>query len=906
MTAKTAAPWVRTRLRTAPGAACALGLLVLLTAFLAAALPRGTDAYEDRGLRHTVASAAPENTVLRLAAAPPPPEDPGAVGPRRLAEDVQRSYDTLRAPLRVDRDQSAYGLRTTDKVIADSPLDSWLARPEGLPPRLMLATRSALADHARLTAGRLPSAKPSGAATAQAAVTAATAKALHIKPGSVLHLPGAHSGEVTVTVTGIVEPLKPSASYWATASVLHQPQLVPQVPGQPDAPRYWYAGLLVGDESAATLLNTAGAPELYADIAPDTAAMTARGLAALTASVAAVEGGPTLAEIRGQLGGEAVVNTQLDAVFAQFSAVRDSIGPVVAVASFGTATVAGVVLLMAGGLATARRGAELTLLRARGGSLRGIGARLAAETAVVVLPAAALGLGLAVLVIRSGRLGPALLAVAVVAAVSTLALPVRAMLAHRTVRSAADRADLVRVRPSRRRTVAELTLLVLAVGAVVALRRRSTEAGSDSLVSSAPVLVGVISALVLVRLYPLPLRWAARPAARLRGTVGFLSLARAGRAPGGGVLPLLALLTALTTAAFGGSVLAGVADARDRAALYTTGADARIETAALLPKDLPGRVAKVAGVSLAVPARIDYSVDTPYGDRITVVGAEPGAYARLADRTGLGPFAPGDLTAGAKGAALPALASPRVAAGLGRGPRDVVVAGYRLTVRVVAVRAHTPAVPRGDFLLVDSAALGAKAPTALLVDGKDVDAARLRRVVKTSSAGSTSAPTVQLLSETRARLVDSPLQTGAERVYTAAVAAGAGYAALALMLSLLRGAPERSALLARLRTMGLTRRQGRRLLVLESLPQAVLAAVGGALTGWAAIELLAPGVNLTGLALAASPAQAVAAGGLRTDALSLLVPAGCVVVLTTAVAATQAWWTSRRGSVTELRAGDAR
>jgi putative ABC transport system permease protein len=99
----------------------------------------------------------------------------------------------------------------------------------------------------------------------------------------------------------------------------------------------------------------------------------------------------------------------------------------------------------------------------------------------------------------------------------------------------------------------------------------------DQLVAMAPVLVGVIAALVLVRLYPLPLRWLARPAGRLRGAVGHLSLARAGRTSVSAVLPLLALLTALTTAAFGGSVLAGVADARDRAAVLTLGADARVE-----------------------------------------------------------------------------------------------------------------------------------------------------------------------------------------------------------------------------------------------------------------------------------------------------------------------------------------
>ncbi|MEK8170845.1 ABC transporter permease [Streptomyces sp. M19] len=100
---------------------------------------------------------------------------------------------------------------------------------------------------------------------------------------------------------------------------------------------------------------------------------------------------------------------------------------------------------------------------------------------------------------------------------------------------------------------------------------------------------------------------------------------------------------------------------------------------------------------------------------------------------------------------------------------------------------------------------------------------------------------VEVRAERRAALADSPMQTGAERLYAVAVGAGAGYAALALLLSLLRTAPERAALLARLRTLGMTARQGRRLLVLEALPQALLAACGGALVGYAAIRLISPG-----------------------------------------------------------------
>ena len=117
--------------------------------------------------------------------------------------------------------------------------------------------------------------------------------------------------------------------------------------------------------------------------------------------------------------------------------------------------------------------------------------------------------------------------------------------------------------------------------------------------------------------------------------------------------------------------------------------------------------------------------------------------------------------------------------------------------------------------------------------------------------------------------------------------------------------PERTALLARLRTMGLTRTQGRRLLILESLPQAVLAAAGGTLTGWATIRLLSPGIDLTTIALASGRPPTTDAV-LRTDTMSLLVPATAIVLVTVGVAGVQAWWTGRRGAVAELRAGDAR
>ncbi|MFB6786609.1 FtsX-like permease family protein [Streptomyces olivaceus] len=907
------APWVRTRLRTAPGAAWALAVLVALTACLAAAFPRALDRYADAGLDRALTQARPDRTSVLVTAPQPDPalsarERAESMRPERLAGRYGKVLAAVEgAPLPVDRARSAYGVRTTEGLPVPEP---WLPQPSGLPAQFYLAAQAGLGDHAEIGSGRLPRATggPVTVATGalEAAVTVETARALRIKVGSVLHVPGVERAPFTVRVTGVLAPRDPDGAYWSAQPVLRKPSLM-RVPGPPgaDHQHYWLGALLLAPEAGPALLGTAGTPVRYWQAAPDTGALHAHDLSALTSAVAALESGPGLREVRAGVDPAADVSTDLDEVFAAFGELRSGIGPLVSVAAVGAGTVAGVVLLMAGGLAADRRRAELALLRARGASLRGVAGRLLAETSVVALPAGALGLAAALLALPGARPAPAVGAAVAVTAAACAALPLRAAVAHRAVRVHGGRRDVASARPSRRRTVAELTAVALALGAVETLRRSGASGGAGDLVSAAPVLVGVIAALVLVRLYPLPLRRLARPAGRLRGAVGHLALARAGRTPVSAVLPLLALLTALTTAAFGGSVLAGVADARDQAAVRVVGADARVQgTDGPLPDGVSDRVGRASGVREVAEVGLTDQANAGDGkQKVPLAGVDPGAYAGLAARTGLGAF-DGDALEGHGGGAgqpLPALASPAVAERFGTGPFSVRTGdGTSLTVRIALVRAFTPAVSGDDFLVVDRAGLSAEAarPSLLLVTGAPLDAGALRRAA--GDAGS-----VLLRSAERGRYVDSPLQSGAERVYAVAVAAGAGYAVLALLLSLLRAAPERAALLARLRTMGLTRAQGRRLLVLESLPQAVLAAAGGALTGWATVRLLAPGIDLTTIALATASSP-VGRAGLRTDPWSLALPAVAVLVVAVGVAGVQAWWSGRHGSVTELRAGDAR
>ncbi|MER6473462.1 FtsX-like permease family protein [Streptomyces collinus] len=895
-----AAPWVRTRLRAAPGAAAALALLVALTACLAGALPRAVDRYEDTGLRHALDQARPDHTTVQASATVP---DYGSGGetpdvlfsPEVLRRKFGELMPVIDGSVPVDRAQSAYGVTTQE---GSAVTDPWLPRPTGLAAKVTLVAQSGLAAHARVLDGRLPRAPGRVAANTsktEAAVSAATARTLHIKVGSVLHVPR-FTGSLAVRITGILAPRDPAGAYWSTVPLLRTPALerLPD-PGPPQT--YWHGALLLPQEATLTVLGS-DHPVRYWNFAPRPGSRRAHDLDRLRSAVASLESGPGLRRARSLTDPDLEVSTGLDDVVTAFSRLRSGVSPLVAVAAAGTATVAVVVLFMAGGLAADRRRTELALLRARGASLPGLTGRLLAETAVVAVPAGAAGLTAALVLLPGARVGPAVAAGVAVTLTACAALPLHAVLAHRSVRLTGPREDLAAARPSRRRTVAELTLLALAAGAVATLRGRGTSAGQ--LVCLAPVLTGVIAALLLLRLYPLPLRRLARPAGRLRGAVAPLSLARAGRTSASAVLPLLALLTALTTAAFGGSVLAGVADARDHAALYSVGADARLDSATPLPAGLPARAAALPGVRGVTAVSIAYQARPDDGaDAVPLVGVDPDGYGRLSAGTGLGAFPAGQLR---RADPLPALASPSVARTYGTlHPVTVRLDdGSTVTVRISAVRDTTPAVPGADFLVVDRAGLPAAAsrPTSLLLNGAHVDTAALRRAAP-------AAATVRVRADERARYADSPLQTGAGHVYTAAVAAGAGFAVLALLLALLRAAPERAALLARLRTMGLTRAQGRRLLILESLPQALLAALGGALTGWAAIRLLSPGIDLTTVALATARTSADPAV-LRPEPWSLTLPAVTVVLLAVGIAALQAWWTGRRGSVRELRAGEGR
>ncbi|MHA6758402.1 FtsX-like permease family protein [Streptacidiphilus sp. PAMC 29251] len=499
----------------------------------------------------------------------------------------------------------------------------------------------------------------------------------------------------------------------------------------------------------------------------------------------------------------------------------------------------------------------------------------------------------------------------------TAAVPLRGVLGHRRLRPGGRGADLLTARPSRRRTVAELSVLVVAGAAVTAVRRQglSSGGGVDPLLSGAPLLLGLAGALLLVRAYPWPLRALARPSARRGGPVGFLGLARAGRgSAGAALLPLLALLLALSVAAFGAEILGGVSAGREQAALLQTGADAQVAGSfAPLPTALVDAVRRSPGVGSVLALR--HSANEPLNDQgpganFDLYGIDPAPYLRLSQQDGAGGFDPALLDYRG-GGPIPVLASPDLAAQAGSAPIPMDDAFGKYTVRIVGTVPGTPAQEAGGFMLVADAALDtlprphdpmARNPGTLLLGGR-VDGDALRAAVQRTALG--QPVTVLVRTEQLAALADSPQQSAVESVYLATIAAAGLLSVLAVLLALLQAAPGRSALLARLRTMGLTPGQGYRLILVEALPPVLTAVVAGTLLGLAAIPLFGPSVDLATLIGPVDPGLRITTG-LQARALPLLAPAAALLLIAVGVVAAEAAVVGRRQIGTELRAGDQR
>lgn len=536
------------------------------------------------------------------------------------------------------------------------------------------------------------------------------------------------------------------------------------------------------------------------------------------------------------------------------------------------ATLAGLALLAAL-LAARRRRTEYRLLRARGGSTGAVLRRGLTESALVLPLAAAAGWLLGGL-LPGNEADPRWVVLAAVLA--TLLPPVTALTAGR---GGGERADLTDARATAVRLTVEVTLLGVAVLGAFLLRRRGLALGGtvDPLLVSVPVLLAVAAALLVLRAYPWPVRLLSRAAARARGTVAFLGAARAGRVATTG--PLVVVVLAIATAVFCGVVAAGIETGRDRAAARAVPGDVLVNGERFAP-DTTEALAGLPGVRAVAPLLV-VPGERPYADeaghfggvgetRILLVdGARFAAVARAA---GGSVAVPDPLRAtGGPGTPLPALVSPALAeefadAGLadrdGRRPAWLDVQGNRLPVRTAGTVDQFPLVDGNVSRFVvlpwpdqPADALHPLAPTGFVLAGDGVDPAAVAAVVdegqrRYQRTGSVTGgdrprqPEVLTRAAVRADLGGSGVNGLLVFGFAIGAAGGGVLGLLALAFAVLAEARSRGQVLSRLRTMGLSRRQWRGLLLVELTPLVLASVLTGAVVGALLPVLLTPVLGL--------------------------------------------------------------
>jgi putative ABC transport system permease protein len=440
------------------------------------------------------------------------------------------------------------------------------------------------------------------------------------------------------------------------------------------------------------------------------------------------------------------------------------------------------------------------------------------------------------------------------------------MVGQRRPTFVAARRDLSRHRPSTRRVTAELVVLLLGVLGAYLLRRRGLGAadtagngGVDPYLTSVPVLLAAGAALVVLRLVPWPLGRAGRLAARGSGAVSFLGLARAGRAAPLTAGPVAVLVIAITTGVFSGAVSATIEGARDRAVDREIPADLRL-TGFGLPDDMGERLAEVPGVSAVSGLAIEPGANVrDLGGQVLFVVVDPASFTRVAADSGADVRLPAALRSATAGRdTVPAVVSTDLAREIEGGGGVAELRGRPYAFTVAGVNETFPGLdPDTDrFVVLPAPALPDRiVPDRYLIAGDRVDPGALRAAVDEAMRAVNSDIDPRLIDvaapvdiTTRADRRAAMDRTGANGVltftYLVGAAGGAALGLLAVGFAVLAGARPRGLALSRLRTMGLSRRQGRGLLAYELVPLVGVAALAGGLVGAVLPGLLAPALGL--------------------------------------------------------------
>jgi putative ABC transport system permease protein len=834
------------RVRAFAGQFALLAVLALVVALLITAAPTLANRSADQGLRNQIAAQPVAVRDITYQETPDRFESPltGASRPDQL----RLLLDSMAPALRDVIGDRWYAAQTGSAKASGPGL-----RP-GAPLDLVLRTTTGGQPAVTMVDGRWPAGSTDPKAPVEAMLPVDVADKLGLRPGALLTAKpnGPDLPRARVAIVGTFRAVDPAAGIWDSL-----PSVLRLTPGPPDANPSPVTAVALTSQAGLDSRSGAHWPVTHSwryRVAPD------RLDAGHVTSV--IDG---IHEMDQQVPRGLTLTRGLEEPLGKFLARFNAALTVLSIITAGVlATLAGLVILAAG-LAVRRRAAEFDLLRARGGAYADVAGRSLAESLLVIPLAAVAGWAIGLTV--PGR--PAGTGWLVLAAtlIITLALPVSAVAARSAVGGPPQ--DLTgRARSTRRLTLEVSLLAVAALGTFLLRRRGLPPAGEiDPLLAAVPVLLAVAAAVVALRGYPWPLRLAGRIAARARGSVAFLGLARAARGAVTG--PLIVVVVAVATAAFCGVVAIGIQDGRDRAADLAVPADALLTGDRFAP-DTATELAAQPGVREIAPLVAQSAselfrtaVDVKPIGRIYVLAVDAPAFVRVAARSDSGYDVPGMLAAAAAGTGpVPALVSGSVAADL-PGGGVVIVQGGRYEFRAEQVVSSFPTIP-GDhdrFVVLPWQALRPApgtplTPTGFLVAASGFDRPALQRIGDegqaryfTSGPVTGTPPVRPSVLTSRATVRTDLSQGGANGVlllgFTVGVIGGAVLGLLAIAFAVLAGARARGRVLSRLRTMGLSRPQWRGLLIVELAPLIGAAMLTGAVAGVLIPLLLTPVLGLS-------------------------------------------------------------
>ncbi|MFC8720903.1 hypothetical protein [Kitasatospora sp. NPDC057198] len=888
-----------------------------------------------------------------VASVNPPVDGKGAsLAPRfgTLDEDLTRVGEGMRQSSSGELARSLVRVSGWAQAAGMELSGDGVPQPHGNPGVLSLVYAQDAADRVRWVAGRAPGlpADP-GKAPVELGLSAASLEQFGLKVGQRVHFSGPPGGTgfTDAVVVGEFEPLDGSDDLWRELPLLNSPmdsQDRPSVYIRYGQAMVSAAGLEAMEARGSRSLDatwvfwTAEQPWGTAGTAAGAAELSsgARGFGEALAMAAC--GGVVSDRFPCHAGTRTMapptLTQQVSGLADAFAVQRVRTVVLQSFALAGLLSVGVSTAVAAARLGARRREGALALQRARGAGEPA----LAAVRLLEAVPAALAGLlaGWAVSVRWSGGrpLGawwPAAVAVALVACAPAVAVWWQGREARRAGREPVRRRGLKRALGLSARPAAEGAVLLLAVVGVLQLRLRGAVpagAGTDPQMALVPVVLGLAAVVVVLRVYPVPLRLVTRWARRGRGAVALVGLAQAGRRSGAAATALLVLVPALACAVFGALVSGTVREGRAEAARWRTGGDAVVlgPSQRALPVDGLGKVPGVAGV-LQVRGGQGTLTSDEDGAKLRgvgLVGVDPAELARFepSSRLAAALAAPELAEPLAEGAELPALADRATADRFPDGAFDVDAGISRFRARIVGTLPDGAAADRAIGPVVGDAGTaggllvfggpgaerlpkqsGQRNAAVLFADpGRPgsaagagrIDAERLRTVVAGSAAaagaggGGAAGGAISRGAPIEIRYLDRELRESSadglvsalDTAFQASAAIGLLLGLLAVVLELLLSSVERGRVLAHLRTLGLGGRAAAGVQLVQLLPVVAAAVVGGTLLGLALPWLLGPALELRAFTQGpGAPAFAPDWAGVAVAAVGLLVLVPCAAAL---------------------------